>query len=256
VSAPDGSGKHTARFDYSGAHVLVTGGTSGIGAGIAAAYREAGAHVTITGTRERAADYAGAARGYAYRRLRLTENEDIAAIAAALPRLDILVNNAGGNFMVDDEFNPEVFERAIRVNLSGGYRLALACLPKLSRSTLPGGASLVGLASMTSYFGNTYVPGYGAAKAGLVQLTKSLAMAWAAQNVRVNAVAAGFIESRMTEYFRSNPSMVQPTLERTPQKRFGLPSEVAGAVLFLTSSAAAFITGQTLPVDGGYSVVG
>lgn len=253
MSAPTGA---TVRFDYSGAHVLVTGGTAGIGAGIAAAYRDAGARVTITGTRERAEDYGGDALGYAYRRMRLTENDDIAAVAAALPRLDILVNNAGGNFMVEDEFEPEVFERAVRVNLFGAYRLAHACLPKLAQSILPGGASVIGLASLTSYFGNTYVPGYGAAKGGLVQLTKSLAMAWADRHVRVNAVAAGFIVTRMTEYFRSNPSMAQPAIERTPQKRLGQPADVAGAVLFLTSSAAAFITGQTLPVDGGYSVVG
>ncbi|HTV94955.1 MAG TPA: SDR family oxidoreductase [Steroidobacteraceae bacterium] len=246
----------TVRFDYSAAHVLVTGGTSGIGAGIAAAYREAGARVTITGTRPSAADYGSDLRGCAYLRLRLTEDGDIDAVAAALPRLDILVNNAGGNFMTEDEFDPLVFERSVRVNLTGAYRLAHACLPLLCKSTLPGGASVVGLASLTSYFGNTYVPGYGAAKAGLVQLTKSLAMAWAARNVRVNAVAAGFIVSRMMEYFLATPALAQPAIERTPQRRLGQPRDVAGAVLFLTSSAASFVTGQTLPVDGGYSVVG
>jgi NAD(P)-dependent dehydrogenase (short-subunit alcohol dehydrogenase family) len=246
----------TIRFDYTGTHVLVTGGTAGIGAGIAAAYREAGAHVTITGTRPRAADYGAGAQGYAYLPMRLAEDADIAAVAAALPRLDILVNNAGGNFMTDNEFDPDVFDRAVRVNLTGAYRLAHACLPHLSQSALPGGASVIGLASMTSYFGNTYVPGYGAAKGGLVQLTKSLAMAWAAQHVRVNAVAAGLIVSRMTGNFVATPSMAQPALDRTPLKRFGQPADIAGAVLFLTSSAASFVTGQTLPVDGGYSIFG
>jgi NAD(P)-dependent dehydrogenase (short-subunit alcohol dehydrogenase family) len=246
----------TIRFDYRDAHVLVTGGTAGIGAGIAAAYREAGAHVTITGTRPRAADYGADAEGYAYLPMRLTDNADIAAVAAALPRLDILVNNAGGNFMTDNEFDPDVFDRAVQVNLTGAYRLAHACLPHLSQSALPGGASVIGLASMTSYFGNTYVPGYGAAKGGLVQLIKSLAMAWAAQHVRVNAVAAGMIVSRMTGNFVATPSMAQPALDRTPLKRFGQPADIAGAVLFLTSSAASFVTGQTLPVDGGYSIFG
>jgi NAD(P)-dependent dehydrogenase (short-subunit alcohol dehydrogenase family) len=246
----------TIRFDYTGTHVLVTGGTAGIGAGIAAAYREAGAHVTITGTRPRAADYGAGTQGYAYLPMRLAEDADIAAVAAALPRLDILVNNAGGNFMTDNEFDPDVFDRAVRVNLTGAYRLAHACLPHLSQSALPGGASVIGLASMTSYFGNTYVPGYGAAKGGLVQLTKSLAMAWAAQHVRVNAVAAGLIVSRMTGNFVATPSMAQPALDRTPLKRFGQPADIAGAVLFLTSSAASFVTGQTLPVDGGYSIFG
>jgi NAD(P)-dependent dehydrogenase (short-subunit alcohol dehydrogenase family) len=246
----------TIRFDYTDTHVLVTGGTAGIGAGIAAAYRDAGAHVTITGTRPRAADYGADAEGYDYLPMRLTDNADIAAVAAALPRLDILVNNAGGNFMTDNEFDPDVFDRAVRVNLTGAYRLAHACLPHLSQSALPGGASVIGLASITSYFGNTYVPGYGAAKGGLVQLTKSLAMAWAAQHVRVNAVAAGLIVSRMTGNFIATPSMAQPALDRTPLKRFGQPADIAGAVLFLTSSAASFVTGQTLPVDGGYSIFG
>jgi 3-oxoacyl-[acyl-carrier protein] reductase len=246
----------TIRFDYRDTHVLVTGGTAGIGAGIAAAYRDAGAHVTITGTRLRAADYGAAAEGYAYLPMRLTDNADIAAVAAALPRLDVLVNNAGGNFMSENEFDPDVFDRAVQVNLTGAYRLAHACLPHLSQSTLSGGASVIGLASMTSYFGNTYVPGYGAAKGGLVQLTKSLAMAWAAQHVRVNAVAAGMIVSRMTGNFVATPSMADPALDRTPLKRFGQPADIAGAVLFLTSSAASFVTGQTLPVDGGYSIFG
>jgi len=246
----------TIRFDYTGTHVLVTGGTAGIGAGIAAAYRDAGAHVTITGTRPRATDYGAAAEGYAYLPMRLTDNAEIAAVATALPRLDILVNNAGGNFMADDEFAPDVFERSVRVNLTGAYRLAHACLPQLSQSVLPGGASVIGLASLTSYFGTTYVPGYGAAKGGLVQLTKSLAMAWAARHVRVNAVAAGFIVSRMMGHFLATPSMAQPAIDRTPLKRLGKPADIAGAVLFLTSSAASFVTGQTLPVDGGYSIVG
>jgi NAD(P)-dependent dehydrogenase (short-subunit alcohol dehydrogenase family) len=246
----------TIRFDYADTHVLVTGGTAGIGAGIAAAYRDAGAHVTITGTRPRAADYGADAEGYAYLPMRLTDDASIATAAAALPRLDILVNNAGGNFMTDNEFDPDVFDRAVRVNLTGAYRLAHACLPHLSQSALPGGASVIGLASITSYFGNTYVPGYGAAKGGLVQLTKSLAMAWAAQHVRVNAVAAGMIVSRMTGNFVATPSMAQPALDRTPLKRFGQPADIAGAVLFLTSSAASFVTGQTLPVDGGYSIFG
>jgi NAD(P)-dependent dehydrogenase (short-subunit alcohol dehydrogenase family) len=244
------------RFDYAGAHVLVTGGTAGIGAGIAAAYREAGAHVTITGTRPRGSDYGEDAKRYDYRQMRLTEDADIAAVAESLPRIDILVNNAGGNFMVDNEFDPDVFDRSVRVNLTGAYRLAHACLPKLVNSALPGGASVVGLASMTSYFGTTYVPGYGAAKGGLVQLTKSLAMVWAPQNVRVNAVAAGVIATRMTEYFIATPSMSQATIDRTPQKRPGSAADVAAAVLFLTSAGAGFITGQTLPVDGGFSAAG
>ncbi|MBK7814206.1 MAG: SDR family oxidoreductase [Rhodocyclaceae bacterium] len=242
--------------DYRGAHVLVTGGSHGIGAGIAAAYRDAGAEVTITGTRPSAADYGTDAVGYRYLQLELTDNRQIQAVADALPRLDILVNNAGCNFAASNEYEPEVFARSVQVNLVGAYRMARACQAKLAGSALPGGGSIIGLASMTSYFGVTAVPGYGAAKAGIVQLTKTLAMAWADQGIRVNAVAAGFIRSNMMKYFESEPAMLDPVLARTPMRRMGDPSDVAGAVLFLTSAAARFITGQTLPVDGGYSVVG
>jgi NAD(P)-dependent dehydrogenase (short-subunit alcohol dehydrogenase family) len=247
---------NTARYDYRGARVLVTGGTSGIGAGIAAAYRDAGATVTITGTRAGIADYDGDLSGFGYARLELTDDAAIAALGASLPALDILVNNAGGNFAAQNEYEPEVFERALRVNLTSAYRLAHAVRPHLLRSPLAGGASVIGIASMTSYFGVEVVPGYGAAKGALVQLTKTLAVAWAKHNIRVNAVAAGFIESRMMEYFMSVPELTSAALGRTPMNRFGKPADIAGAVLFLTSAAAAFVTGQTLPVDGGYSVMG
>ncbi|HTC14453.1 MAG TPA: SDR family oxidoreductase [Steroidobacteraceae bacterium] len=244
------------RYDYRGAQVLVTGGTSGIGAGIAAAYREAGAEVTVTGTRKDAGEYDLDLKGYRYLPLSLTDKAQIAAVAAALTRLDILVNNAGANFMLQNEYDPEIFEKGLQVNLASAYRLAHACKGLLSASKLPGGASLIGLASLTSFFGLEVVPAYGAAKAGLVQLTKTLAIAWAKDNVRVNAVAAGVTESRMTAQMLKIPAMMAPVLARTPLKRPGQPADVAGAVLFLTSAAAAFITGQTLLVDGGYSVVG
>ena len=243
------------RFDYHGAQVLVTGATSGIGAAIAAGYRDAGAEVTITGTRASASEYSTDLAGYRYLRLRLEDNQDIEQAAAAMPGLDILVNNAGGNFAAQNEYEPDVFERSVRVNLLSAYRMAHACRPKLVASRLPGGASIVGIASMTSYFGVEVVPGYGAAKGGLVQLTKTLAVAWAKERIRVNAVAGGLIQSRMTEYFLNSADSEGSRL-RTPMQRFGTPEEIAGAVLFLTSEAASFITGQTLPVDGGFSVMG
>jgi len=245
-----------ATFDYRDAHVLVTGGTSGIGAGIAAAYRAAGADVTITGTRAGAADYDADLSDYRYLQLQLTDNDQIEAVAQALPRLDILVNNAGGNFMLDNEYEPEVFERALQVNLISAYRMAYACHDKLAQSLLPGGASVIGLGSMTSLFGVEVVPGYGAAKGGLAQLTKTLAIAWAKDNIRVNTIAAGIIASNMTAPALSHTEFTEPVLARTPMKRIGTPEDIAGAILFLTSAAAGFITGQLLPVDGGYSIFG
>ena len=145
-------------YDYRGAEVLVTGGTSGIGAGIAAAYREAGAAVTITGTRAGASDYAADLSGFRYLQLNLTDKAQIAAVAAALPRLDILVNNAGANFMLQNEYDPEVFEKGLQVNLTSAYRISQACRTKLATSKLQGGASIIGIASLTSFFGLEVVP--------------------------------------------------------------------------------------------------
>ena len=185
-------------YDYRGAQVLVTGGSHGIGRGIAAAYRTAGADVVITGTRPSAGDYEHDLSGYRYLQLELTDNDQIQAVADALPELDILINNAGGNFAAQNEYDPAIFEKSVQVNLLSAYRLAHACHDKLARSSLPGGASVIGLASMTSYFAVEVVPGYGAAKAGIVQMTKTLALAWAKDGIRVNCLAPT-AATRMTE---------------------------------------------------------
>lgn len=243
-------------YDYQGAQVLVTGGSNGIGAGIAAAYKSAGADVIITGTRASSSDYDHDLSGYQYLQLQLTDNDQIDAVAAALPKLDILINNAGGNFAAQDEYQPDVFEKSIQVNLLSAYRMSLACHQKLAASQLPSGGSIINLASMTSFFGVEVVPGYGAAKAGLAQLTKTLSIKWAKDNIRVNAVAAGLIESNMTAGFLAHEAASASTLERIPMSRFGAPKDIAGPVLFLTSSAAGYVTGQTLPVDGGFTVMG
>lgn len=244
------------QYDYHGAEVLVTGGSNGIGAAIAAAYKAAGANVTITGTRASSADYQQDLSDYRYLQLQLTDNAQIQAVADAMPKLDILINNAGGNFMMENEHEPEVFEKSVQVNLLSAYRLAHACRDKLAASQRPGGASVIGLASMTSYFGLEVVPGYGAAKAALVQLTKTLAISWAKDNIRVNAVAAGLVHSNMTAGFLAHEEASAPSLARTPMARFGAPVDIAGPILFLTSTAAGYITGQTLPVDGGFSIMG
>lgn len=248
----------TIRFDFSGAAVLVTGGTSGIGAAIAGAYRAAGAEVTITGTRGSASDYDEDLSGYRYLQLDIEDRASIDAVAAAIDRLDILVNNAG--FAMPsiglDEYDPDIFDRAVFMHLNGGYRMARRLVDRLAGSKLPGGASIVGIGSMSSYFGIEIVPGYGAAKTGLIGLTRALAVAWGRRNIRVNAVAAGLTESRMTAATLANPAWAEPTLQRTPAGRLGVPADIAGPVLFLTSAAASWITGQTLPVDGGFTVAG
>jgi NAD(P)-dependent dehydrogenase (short-subunit alcohol dehydrogenase family) len=122
------------------------------------------------------------------------------------------------------------------------------------KSTFQGGSSIVGIASMTSFFGMPIVPGYGAGKGGLVQLVKTLSMKWANQSIRVNAVAAGYIKTRMTEPIINSEEFAKDILNRIPLKEFGDPYDIANAVLFLTSSSARYITGETIRVDGGYSI--
>ncbi|MFT4054420.1 MAG: SDR family oxidoreductase [Novosphingobium sp.] len=245
------------KYDYSGAHVLVTGGTSGIGAATAAAYREAGADVIITGTRGSAADYDTDLSGYRYLRLDAENGENIDQVAASIDKLDILINN-GGIALASlglDEYDPAIFTRSINMLLTSVFRLTNACADKLAASTLEGGASMIGIASMNSFFGMELTPGYGAAKAGLVQMIKTLSIRLAPRNIRVNAVAAGLTESRMTANTVASEEWSAPTLARTPQKRFGKPEDIAGPILYLTSNQAGFITGQTLAADGGYSIM-
>ena len=245
---------NTIRFDFTGARVLVTGGSNGIGLGIAQAFAAAGARVSITGTRAAASDYDHDLSAFAYHALDVRDGAAVARVAGAQDGLDVLVNNAGANTVQPSEWDPDVFEDSLRLNLASAFRMATALKPLLAKSQLPGGASIVNLASMSSFFAVPIVPGYGAAKAGVVQLTKNLAVAWAKHRIRVNAVAPGLILSNMTRVMKGIEALEKPQLERTPLGRWGTPEDVAPAVLFLASAAAGFVTGHTLCVDGGYAV--
>ena len=245
-------------YDYRGATVLVTGGTSGIGAATAVAYRDAGAQVLITGTRPSATDYDDDLSAFDYRQLDIEDKQSIDALAASIAKLDVLINNAGIAFPTIglDEYDPEIFARAINMLLVGVFRMSRRLADTLAESDFPGGASIIGIGSMTSYFGIPVVPGYGAAKTGLLGLTRALAVQWGPRRIRVNAVAPGLTRSRMMTDNFANEAYYGPTLQRTPLGRLGEPEDIAAAILFLTSPGAQWITGQMLPVDGGFMVSG
>ena len=240
-------------YDFAGAAVLVTGGTSGIGHAVATEFRDAGAAVTVTGTRAAADDYDTDLTGMGFRQLQVTDPASVDALAASLDRLDVLVNNAGATFPGGgDEWDPDTFADALTLNLAGPVRLTSACRTLLFASGLPGGASVVNVVSMAAYRSNTVVPGYSAAKAGLVAATRNFAAKWVGKGVRVNAVAPGVIDTPMTAPMAAFPEIVDAELGHVPMGRFGTTREVAGAVLFLSSGAASYVTGHTLAVDGGY----
>ncbi|MDH3993887.1 MAG: SDR family oxidoreductase [Gammaproteobacteria bacterium] len=239
-------------YDYSGAHVLVTGGTSGIGLACARGYRDAGAQVMVTGRSPAADSYEADLSDMQYRHLDVADRDALYHLAGELTQLDILVNNAGG--AQGNEWEADNFDQSLSVNLASVFHLSCACKELLASSTLPGGGSVVGIASMTSYFGFEWTPGYGPAKAGLVQMMKTFGMTWGPLGIRANAVAAGLTRSNLTAFTLDNmQDMVDETIKRQGLKRTGLPQDIAAAVLFLTSPAAAWITGQTLPVDGGFT---
>jgi 3-oxoacyl-[acyl-carrier protein] reductase len=245
---------NAVHFDFAGARVLVTGGTRGIGLAVAVAFADAGASVTVTGTASSSASYDGLDPRLGYRALDVRDGGAITGLARSLEGLDVLVNNAGANFArAPSEWDPAVFGDSLRLNLTGAFELAIACRPMLAASRLDGGASVLNVASMSAFFAVPVVPAYGAAKAGIVQMTKNLAVAWAADGIRVNAVAPGLIATRMTAGMRGVEAVEGPQLARTAMKRWGTPEEVAPTFLFLASAAARFITGGTVCVDGGYT---
>jgi len=244
------------RFDFTGSAVLVTGGTSGIGHAIATAFAAAGAAVTVTGRSESPAGYDTDLGAFAYRCVEMTEPASVDAVAGSLDRLDVLVNNAGANFPGGrDEWGPDTFADALTLNLAGPMRLTVACRDLLKASTAAGGGSVTNVVSMSAYRATPIVPGYAAAKAGLLTLTQTLAAHWVGDGIRVNAVAPGLIDTPMTAPMASLPDLLDPQLAHIPMGRMGTPAEVAAAVLFLSSSAAGYVTGHALAVDGGYLIV-
>lgn len=240
-------------FDYSGASVLVTGGTSGIGHAVASAFAAAGASVTVTGTRGSAADYDTDLSAFGFRQLEMRDADAVDALADELDRLDVLVNNAGASFPDGlDEWSPEGFSASLALNVEGAQRLTVRSRKALASSEMAGGASVVNVISMTSFRASAIVPGYSASKAALLALTRNLAVHWAGDAIRVNAVAPGLIDTPLTAPLQAFPELLEAEVRRIALGRMGTPAEVADAVLFLSCAASAYTTGTVLAVDGGY----
>jgi len=237
---------HWASDFYASKTVLVVGGTSGIGLGIATAFRDAGAGVVATGATEAEVAAAATTDGIAFHTLNVRDAAMINAVAANFGPLAALVDCAGVNLRAA-EFTEEGFTTALDINLTGAMRLATAFRPKLAN-----GGAMLAIGSMFSFFGAPHAPAYAASKAGLVGLVKSLSIAFAAEGIRVNALAPGWIETAMTAVPRANPTRFAELSARIPIGRWGTPADIAPAALFLCSPLASYITGAVLPIDGGY----
>jgi 2-deoxy-D-gluconate 3-dehydrogenase len=246
-------------FDLRGKAALVTGGNGGIGLGMARALAQAGAKVAITGRDE--AKNAAAARelGAVSLACELTDAAACRAMveeaAARLGRLDILVNNAGINIRkAPEDYSVEEWRLVIDTNLTSAFVAAQAAYPHMKRA---GGGKIVNIGSMMSLFGASFAAPYGATKGGIVQLTKSLAAAWAKDSIQVNAVLPGWIDTALTQRAREQVNgLHERVLARTPAGRWGRPEDLGGIAVFLCSAASDFITGTAIPVDGGYSCLG
>ena len=217
---------------------------------MALAFAAQGAKVTVTGATEVEAH--ACSQTHPHLNPTALDAQDRAAVTAhvaSLPRLTHLIN-AAGIIRRGAEHDPEVFDQVIDVNLSGTMRMCTLCRPLLAAER----GSIINLASMLSFLGGGLVPGYAASKGGVAQLTKSLAIAYAPDGIRVNAIAPGWIATPLTQALRLDPARSEAVLARTPMGRWGTPQDIAGPALFLASPLAAFVTGTVLVVDGGYIV--
>jgi NAD(P)-dependent dehydrogenase (short-subunit alcohol dehydrogenase family) len=229
-------------FSVAGKAVLISGGTGGIGMAFARAFAACGATPIL-------ADLRPPADGTPFRYEKLDVRDDAAVrdLAARVERLDVLIHCAG-RLIRDEEHRPEVFAEIVDIHLNGNLRLATAFRPHLARTQ----GCLINIGSMYSYFGAPMIPAYAAAKTAIIGLTKSLALAYAEDGIRVNAIAPGWIRTEISRRGREEPAFNEKVMHRLPTKRWSEPEEPAGTAVFLASPAARLVNGVTIPVDGGY----
>jgi len=242
------------KFDFTGKTALVTGGVSGIGAATSLAFKRAGAAVIACGLTDAELATARANPDFAgidVRRLDVTDLAAVNALVGGLVSLDYVVNSAG-IIQRGAEHQPEVFDRVLDVNVSGGMRVATAARPLLARRK----GAVVFVASIMAFFGGPVQPAYSSSKGAVCNLTMSLACAYAADGVRVNAVAPGWVMTDLSRGARENPERNAQINARIPLGRWAEPAEIADPILFLCSGAARYLTGTVMIVDGGYTSVG
>jgi 3-oxoacyl-[acyl-carrier protein] reductase len=238
-------------LDFSGKQVLVVGGSSGIGNGIAQAFRAKGARVHVCGTRASAADYSLAEgshlEGLDYAQLDVSDANAIENFKPSFDRLDVLVLAQGAVIYRRGEFEMGGFRKVLEVNLIS----LMACATRFHAMLSAATGSLIIVSSTAAYHATKGNPAYNASKTGAVGLTRTLGQAWAENGIRVNGIAPGLVDTKMTRVTTSNPKRLEGAIERIPLKRLGTPADMAGAALFLASPLASYIVGQTLVVDGG-----
>ena len=252
----------TNLFDLTGKAALVTGGNGGIGLGIARGLAQAGARVAIIArnTQKSHAAAKALAEQTGVAPLVLTADvssaEQVAALVIeaknGLGRIDILFNNAGISIRkLPQDLTPDEWHQVMDVNLTSAFLLSKAVYPHMKQV---GGGKIINIGSMTSYFGASFAPAYATSKGGIVQLSKSLALAWAADNIQVNALLPGWFETDLTDRARTQvPGLYERVLARIPAGRWAKPEDIAGTAIWLASPASGYVTGAAIAVDGGFS---
>jgi 2-dehydro-3-deoxy-D-gluconate 5-dehydrogenase len=254
----------TSIFDLSGKVAIVTGGNGGIGLGMACGLAEAGADIAIVGRNEAKSNAAVAdLKQRGVKAISVTADvTDKSAVATMvertvreLGRIDILVNNAGINIRkAPHALDIAEWDSVIKTNLTSAFLCSQAVYPAMKAA---GGGKIINIGSMMSIFGASFAPAYAASKGGIVQFTRSCAVAWAADNIQANAVLPGWIDTDLTKRARQEiDGLHDKVLGRTPAARWGAIADFAGIAVFLSSSASDFVTGTAIPVDGGFSVMG